>query len=155
LWGGAGLEECSAALEANQARLARFQKRKPRAACPGLLPFTPTFNARISPATQLVHRGKTRATKWHQVQINLSCPKYTAVCTATPRDGLHSPSRVMGCCPSLVPPQMEPEAPVCPPVAGASLIERPNERRRDFAAPAHCWGAGKVRRGLAQPSDTP
>ena len=26
---------------------------------------------------------------------------------------------------------------------------------REFAAPAHCWGAGKLGRGLAQPSDTP
>src|SRR5262249_19288486 len=52
-------------------------KRKPWAACPVLLPFTPTFDAQLSPATKVVQRGETRATKWHQVQINLSCPKCT------------------------------------------------------------------------------
>jgi hypothetical protein len=39
-------------------------------------------------------------------------------------DGFSLPITVMGCCPSQVPVQTEPEAPVCHPLfAGASLIE--------------------------------
>jgi phosphatidylethanolamine-binding protein (PEBP) family uncharacterized protein len=51
--------------------------------------------------------------KWHQVQINLSCPKYTGGCTATACDGLPSHHRFFS-------PQTEPEAPVPPRLRGFS-----------------------------------
>ena len=69
--------EISAALEFNQASLARLQrrcpgrKRRPRTPCPGpTVTRSPVFVARISLLTKVVHGGKTRATKWHEVQFN-------------------------------------------------------------------------------------
>jgi hypothetical protein len=65
-----------------------FQKKQGLPAL-GSLPSPPPSNvfARISPPTKVVQRGRTRATKWRQGQINLGCTKYTGGCTEHACDG--------------------------------------------------------------------
>jgi hypothetical protein len=103
-----------------------WEKESPGPPCPGpTVTRSPVFVARISLLTKVVQRGKTRATKWHEVQFNcVSLEKYSG-CNSHLCDGFPSPSQVPPTgAPITGSPYRSPEAPVCPPVAGASLMER-------------------------------
>ena len=69
--------EISAALEFNQASLARLPKKMPwtkkkaQDAVPWAYRYAfPRLRRANLTATKVVHGGKTRATKWHEVQFN-------------------------------------------------------------------------------------
>src|SRR5262245_28126683 len=74
--------------------------------------FTPKIVARNLTRTKVVQRGGTGATKWHQVQINLYCTKYTGGCTAQACDGF---------LPITGSPQWNPKPRCAPPSPGLHL----------------------------------
>ena len=112
--------EISAALEFNQASLARFQrrspgrKRRPRTPCPGpTVTRSPVFVARISLPPKwfmVARRGRQNGTKFNSTEC---CSKNTAG-VERPCDGFPHHHRS---------PLQEPPKPRCAPVAGASLMK--------------------------------
>jgi len=112
--------EISAALEFNQASLARFQrrspgrKRRPRTPCPGpTVTRSPVFVARISLPPKwfmVARRGRQNGTKFNSTEC---CSKNTAG-VERPCDGFPPHHRS---------PLQEPPKPRCAPVAGASLMK--------------------------------